>query len=265
MERRQIQIKFQNRTFFLDLGNFDNLIQLQNEIKLRYKLDPSEYYITTRNKLINKDWNFKESQSSYYEIHLKIKGGFGGFGRLIVGIMTIIQMAMKIPDIFMWAIDMIVWFCTQVLNPLLFFQDIGLSIVVILKLFVMTVLDACTGVVKLLVDTVFNPILSSFWGYVPEDDKITDQDVEKKGKKNRDNFANVTASKSTNGKCKTRCIEPPATNIPLSVVLATILLPPLGVFMELGLKGWFNILLSALLTMMYYFPGLIYALIVLYC
>jgi uncharacterized membrane protein YqaE (UPF0057 family) len=267
MERKQIQIKFQNKTFFLYLENFDNLIQLQNEIKLRFKLDPKDYYITTRNKLINKDWDFKNSLTNYYEIHPKIKGGFG-FGALISGILKIIQMASRIPDVFMWLVDMVMWFVTQVLNPVLFFQDVGKSIVVILKLFVFTILDAITGIFKLLIDTVFNPILSGFWGYVPKDDLITDEDVEKKGKKSKDNFANVTNSTNTktNSKCnKTRCIEPPATNIPIPVVLATILLPPLGVFMELGLKGWFNILLTALLTMMYYFPGLIYALIVLYC
>ncbi len=162
MERRQIQIKFQNKLFFLYLENFDNLIQLQNEIKLRFNLSPNDYYITTRNRLINKDWNFKDSLTNYYEIHQKIRGGFGGFGKLISGILTIINMATKIPDIFMWAIDMIVWFFTQVINPVLIFTDTGRSIVVILKLFVMIVLDAVTGIFKLLIDTVFNPILSGF-------------------------------------------------------------------------------------------------------
>jgi uncharacterized membrane protein YqaE (UPF0057 family) len=276
MERRQIQIKYQNKSFFIYLENFDNLIQLQNEIKLRYTLYPTDYYITTRNQLINKDWDFKQSLNNYYEIHRKIKGG--GFEKIIPGIIQIIMMVMKIPDLIMWLIDMVIWFFTQVLNPILFFKDLGNSITAIVKLFVMAVLDAVTGIFRLLVDTVFNPILSGFWGYVPADDTETETGTLKKGKatgKVKDNFANVTAkssssasssSKSTNQKCnKTRCLEPPQTNIPISVVLATILLPPLGVFMELGLKGWFNILLTALLTMMYYFPGLIYALVILYC
>ncbi len=255
---RQIHIKFENKRLFTNLDNINNLQDFQNEIKLYFKINPSEYYITTRSKLVDKDWNFRNSLTDYYEIHQKIRGG--GFGALISGIMTIIKMAMNIPKIFLWVIDTIIWFCTQVLNPVLFFQDVGKSIVVILKLFVITILDAITGVVKLLVDTVFNPILSGFWGYIPEEDKVTDDKVVPK---NRDNFENVKASKN---KCtKTRCIEPPPSNIPLSIVISTILLPPLGVFMELGLKGWFNILLTALLTMMYYFPGLIYALIVLYC
>jgi uncharacterized membrane protein YqaE (UPF0057 family) len=55
------------------------------------------------------------------------------------------------------------------------------------------------------------------------------------------------------------------SGLPLSVILLTVLLPPLGLFMELGLKNWINIALCALLTMFYYFPGLIYALIIIYC
>jgi uncharacterized membrane protein YqaE (UPF0057 family) len=55
------------------------------------------------------------------------------------------------------------------------------------------------------------------------------------------------------------------SGLPLSIILLTVLLPPLGLFMELGLKNWINIAFCALLTAFYYFPGLIYALIILYC
>jgi uncharacterized membrane protein YqaE (UPF0057 family) len=53
--------------------------------------------------------------------------------------------------------------------------------------------------------------------------------------------------------------------VPFSVIITTILCPPLGVFMEYGLTGWFNILICGLLTLAFYFPGLIYGLILLYC
>ncbi len=55
------------------------------------------------------------------------------------------------------------------------------------------------------------------------------------------------------------------SGLSLSVIILTVLLPPLGLFMELGLKNWINIALCALLTAFYYFPGLIYALIIIYC
>ena len=53
--------------------------------------------------------------------------------------------------------------------------------------------------------------------------------------------------------------------IPFNVIIGTIICPPLGVFMEYGLSGWINILTCILLCLFLYFPGLIYALICLYC
>ena len=52
--------------------------------------------------------------------------------------------------------------------------------------------------------------------------------------------------------------------VPLNVLIATIILPPLGVFMKFGLVNWVNILITGTLTMLFYIPGLIYALVLLY-
>ena len=38
--------------------------------------------------------------------------------------------------------------------------------------------------------------------------------------------------------------------------------PPAGVFMAYGLQGWFQILICCIATLFYYFPGLVYAIIV---
>lgn len=45
-------------------------------------------------------------------------------------------------------------------------------------------------------------------------------------------------------------------------VVAMIICPPLGVFMSYGLKGIIKILICAGLTLLYYFPGLIYGLLI---
>ena len=45
-------------------------------------------------------------------------------------------------------------------------------------------------------------------------------------------------------------------------IVAIILCPPLGVFMSFGLSGWFKILIACVLSLLFYFPGLIYALLV---
>ena len=41
--------------------------------------------------------------------------------------------------------------------------------------------------------------------------------------------------------------------------LLTILFPPFGVFMAKGLKGMKQLIICSILTMCFYFPGLIYA------
>ena len=43
---------------------------------------------------------------------------------------------------------------------------------------------------------------------------------------------------------------------------ATIICPPLGVFMAFGLKGWIKIALCCILSLAYYVPGLVYALLI---
>jgi uncharacterized membrane protein YqaE (UPF0057 family) len=42
----------------------------------------------------------------------------------------------------------------------------------------------------------------------------------------------------------------------------TLMLPPMGIFLSRGISGWYNILICGLLCFIKYFPGLIYALII---
>jgi uncharacterized membrane protein YqaE (UPF0057 family) len=44
----------------------------------------------------------------------------------------------------------------------------------------------------------------------------------------------------------------------------TIMIPPMGVFLARGVSAWYNIAICAFLCMIYYFPGLIYAFIVIH-
>jgi uncharacterized membrane protein YqaE (UPF0057 family) len=52
--------------------------------------------------------------------------------------------------------------------------------------------------------------------------------------------------------------------VPFSILLGTVLCPPIGVFMDLGATGWFNIFICTLLTLVFYIPGLVYALMIIY-
>ena len=62
-----------------------------------------------------------------------------------------------------------------------------------------------------------------------------------------------------------KCYRTEEGTVPFSVIIGTVLCPPVGVFMEYGVLGWFNVLICAILTLLFYFPGLIYALLLLYC
>ena len=61
-----------------------------------------------------------------------------------------------------------------------------------------------------------------------------------------------------------KCYLTNTNTIPFSIILGTVLCPPVGVFMDMGLTGWFNILICILLTLLFYVPGLIYALLIIY-
>tara|TARA_B100001093_G_C26326049_1_gene799789 strand:+ start:47 stop:568 length:522 start_codon:yes stop_codon:yes gene_type:complete len=50
------------------------------------------------------------------------------------------------------------------------------------------------------------------------------------------------------------------------IMLITVLCPPLGLFLHLGILSWFHIIVCAFLTVKtYYFPGLLYAIMHMLC
>jgi uncharacterized membrane protein YqaE (UPF0057 family) len=377
--KQQIQIEFQGKKFFLDLitsNTYNNIgdinrfcyDSIQNQLKYRYGLSKEEYYLSTRSKLVNRDWDFLNSEESYYIVNLKVNGGFLDLlKKLVEGIVKIAQLVVKIPNFVIWLVQLFLWVITEILNPIKFFIDLAKGIIVVIQTFIMAIFDVVTGSIKYIVNSIFSPILSGFWGYTParEKDSFSIIASSKKGdsfftvKKPKTKFDTIFpqgtkiiiqssndnkyqiatiinteidtgtidtgttkvtintqlnakyASGSTvsipnkygtgenkgncnNKKCITLTnplteiekelkdatgiggggagitlpnidIDMPDGPIPISVIITTIFMPPLGLFMELGFKGWLNIALCAVLTLFYYFPGLIYALIILYC
>ena len=92
--------------------------------------------------------------------------------------------------------------------------------------------------------------MQGFWGW--DQSSLTANDM------NSNYFKNINR---TSGK---KCYLTSSNTVPFSIILGTILCPPIGVFMDLGLTGWMNILICALLTLLFYIPGLIYALLIIY-
>jgi len=242
---RHIRVDFGPHKNFYYLDKYS---QLEKEIEKKYKINSLDYYITSCSKVINHH-NFNEKESSNYQVHLKMKGGnplddikdgFDSIGNFFKGVGLF----------FKWLfVDFFKWVFMDFLNPYYILHDIVRGILSVLRVIILGVLDGISGVMRSLVNLVFEPIVSSFWGYNPSENEINPNDK-------------TDAAKCAKGK---KCFEQPDTNVAFPVIIATVILPPMGLFMELGLKGWMNLLLCAILTLFYYFPGLIYALIILYC
>ena len=92
--------------------------------------------------------------------------------------------------------------------------------------------------------------MQGFWGW--DQSSLTSNDM------NSNYFKNINR---TSGK---KCYLTNSNTVPFSVILGTILCPPIGVFMDMGLTGWLNILICILLTLLFYIPGLVYALLIVY-
>ena len=96
----------------------------------------------------------------------------------------------------------------------------------------------------------FGGWMQGFWGW--------DQSSLTKNDKNSNYFKSIDKSKGS------KCYLTDTNTVPFSVILGTVLCPPIGVFMELGLAGWLNIVICGLLTLLFYLPGLCYALLIIY-
>ena len=137
------------------------------------------------------------------------------------------------------------------MNPSKFFADVFKSIRIITNTLVMGPFKFIMIMLKKIINGLFQPIFSSLWGW----DKVpTDGD-------DYENSIYHNSVESCRGK---KCYVSKSGKVPFSVLMGTILCPPIGVFMEYGISGWLNIIMCTLLTLVYYFPGLMYALFTIY-
>jgi uncharacterized membrane protein YqaE (UPF0057 family) len=161
----------------------------------------------------------------------------------------LIQLIVWLGKFVYWLIMFIVWLFSDLLNPVKLFTDLGNSIVLIVATIFSTILNVFIGLAGFLFNTV-GMWMQGFWGW--DQSSLTYND------KNSNYFRKFDRTKSK------KCYLTNNNTVPYSILLGTILCPPIGVFMDLGLTGWFNILICTLLTLMFYVPGLFYALIVIY-
>lgn len=202
------------------------------------------------------------------ECHVRIRGGFELEDIPIIGqvfqlLSPIVNPIVGIGKVFIFLLQIIVWFgkfiywfimfviwaFSDLLNPIKLVADFWNSIVLILVTLMNTFFEVCMGLVAFVVNQV-GQWMQGFWGW--DQSNLTKQD------KNSKYFKSIDTKK---GK---KCYLTNNNKVPFSVLLGTILCPPLGVFMDMGLTGWMNIFICALLTLLFYVPGLFYALLVIY-
>lgn len=218
----------------------------------------NSYFILYNNKLIENTVNFKcmsrDNKSVNISIFNKQKGG-----SLIDALMSIVDIGkvfFKLGDFITWLLKFVtwflkfvMWFLTDLLNPSNFFNDFYNSALLIVISVCRLPFDLIMAFLTLVLNTV-GGWFQGFWGW----------DMSSLSKEDK----NSAYFKSYNRLSGHKSYITNTNTVPFSIILGTILCPPMGVFMDLGLSGWINIIICALLTLLFYLPGLCYALLIIY-
>ena len=170
-----------------------------------------------------------------------MKEGFNSLKDIGRSLKSIGNMFVALGKILGWLFKFIIYILGEVLNPFNLFKDLYSGFVALPRVIINVCVRLITSFAKYMVNNIFNPIINNIFGW----------NINHKNK-DKDNDKNKKCYKTEEGK------------IPLSVIVSTIILPPLGVFMRFGLVKWIDIFVAGALSMVYYFPGLIYALVLIY-
>jgi uncharacterized membrane protein YqaE (UPF0057 family) len=193
------------------------------------------------------------------KLHFPLYGGGGGFIDTVIDTAQAAgRFAGLILEFIKWFGYFIAWLAQifywiiAVLNPITLLSDFANTIMMISNSLVIVPLQAIVSFIKLSANNIFGKLFGSFWGW----DNATNGTSG-----DNDDARHSRYMKEHHGRLK--CYAP-NQKVPISVLLGTIICPPIGVFMDLGFTGWLHILLATLLTFAYYLPGLLYALLIIY-
>jgi uncharacterized membrane protein YqaE (UPF0057 family) len=264
-----------NKKYIIDADICNKYIN--DIVSVALGISKDDFYLISKgnNKIILDSFTFNNTINSKYilktncldvDIHFREKGGFimdliSKFFEMILypivypfkGILNAFLMLIKgimyLIALLIYFVKVMVWFFAD------FLPSLPGDFVLVIQMFTAIIFDAFIGTaihyIRLFVNSIGRMSIKGLMGW----DNTPNENEESDSK-----------SDYFNNKCSDmKCYRTPDGTVPFSVIIATILCPPVGVFMEYGILGWFNILIAALLTLMFYFPGLIYALILLYC
>jgi uncharacterized membrane protein YqaE (UPF0057 family) len=212
-----------------------------------------------RNRVVQVEWFYP------------LKGGF--IIETIEAVIGIFRFLLYIPKAFIWLGRMVTW-CIKTVTYLLVLVSQILSKEGILGL-VRFISQEILMAPFILAGTFLSRVVNGFGqqtvgGWLTgadnaPDDNDPDRPVDPNDPNSSGNSDNLPSDPACPNGSGRKCYKTEAGTVPTPVIIATVLFPPAGVFMELGLHGFIQILVCLLLTFMFYFPGLIYGLIVLYC
>jgi len=194
------------------------------------------------------------------EWSMRVRGGF--IMDVITAVIAIFKFMLFIPKLILWIGSLILWnikvliFLINVTFQVLSEDGLMGLIKLIISEIVLLPVKLFSYVAGNVVNVLGKQTLYGIWGA----DNARGSTMNKLG-------SSGEPSDIIDGKCdgEHRCYIAPDGSVPFSVVVVTVLCPPVGIFMEYGISGWLKILVCFILTLMLYFPGLIYALMLLYC
>ena len=178
------------------------------------------------------------------------------FDPIIGPVMAIVDIFILLIKILIWLYEFIIWLVffigwvfIDLLNPVNFIADFVNAFTLIIYTFFTSIFEILMALLAFSTNFV-GGWMQGIWGW--------DQSGLTKADRDSNYFKNIDRNK---GK---KCYLTQSNTVPFSIILGTILCPPIGVFMELGLTGWLNILICCMLTLFFYLPGLVYALLIVY-
>jgi uncharacterized membrane protein YqaE (UPF0057 family) len=242
------------------INTLEDIIEY-NKNNNRYNFNFNNYYVINNGKIINKKTTLHNLLTSNHHsniIYIDIieRQCGGGFSVLIDGIISIGKFFIMIYKVlkwlglfFYWYLHFVLWLLTDFLKPNNFIREFGDTILLILISISKIPFDILLGLFGLSVNIV-GGWMQGFWGW--DQSSLTEAD------RNSNYFKKMN---KLGGK---KCYLTNTNTIPFSIIIGTILCPPIGVFMDLGMTGWLNIIICILLTLLLYVPGLVYALIIIY-
>ena len=252
---------------------------LKQKNVLKDNIDSYSFIDFSSSKILDTNVIFENFNNNIILINTKLRGGIG-FGdimkKVLGGILKVLDVILFEPIILaigpivkfikfiphaiiftvkflIWVIRFTIWFIVEIANPQIIINDFVGTI----KMLTFSIINAMFILVSTLAKKFVNyfgfMVFNGFWGW----DKVVMDEWDYK----------YSEYHNCKDKCKDMKCYRTRNNgeIPFSILLGTVICPPIGVFMEYGFTGWLNILVCIMLTFCFYFPGLIYALVVLYC